>query len=193
VSQPCEWAPRQPCPTCRQPLRPTLVVVALPCNHVLHLDCLNYSLTEQQENGSHLHILCSICGCVYGEKHGNQPPGIMEWGIIDKRLPGYQNYRTIQIVYKYVLSVVWGGLTGLFQHPVGYPGPGSSQSREGVLRGGVPPSGLPAGQFQRTESSQVVERGLAPEADLYHQQVQHDGLRRCCLVEYTSQDGDGAE
>ncbi|XP_044253813.1 protein deltex [Tribolium madens] len=99
VSQPCEWAPRQPCPTCRQPLRPTLVVVALPCNHVLHLDCLNYSLTEQQENGAHLHIDCAICGCVYGEKHGNQPPGIMEWGIIDKRLPGFQNYRTIQIVY----------------------------------------------------------------------------------------------
>lgn len=100
VSQSCEWAPRQPCPTCRQPLRPTLVVVALPCNHALHLDCLNYSLQEQQEAGCHLHIQCAICGCVYGEKHGNQPPGIMEWGYIDKRLPGYLNCRTIQIIYK---------------------------------------------------------------------------------------------
>ncbi|RZC40797.1 deltex [Asbolus verrucosus] len=99
VSQPCEWAPRQPCPSCRQPLKPAIVVVALPCNHVLHLDCLNYSLIELQQSGSHLYVQCSVCGCVYGEKHGNQPPGVMEWGIIDKKLPGHSNYRTIQIVY----------------------------------------------------------------------------------------------
>ncbi|KAJ8959735.1 hypothetical protein NQ314_006159, partial [Rhamnusium bicolor] len=34
-----------------------------------------------------------------GEKHGNQPPGSMEWGVLDRSLPGHQNYRTIQIVY----------------------------------------------------------------------------------------------
>lgn len=100
VSKSSEWAPRQPCPLCRQTLKPTLVVIALPCNHVLHLDCLNYSLTELQEAGSHLHIQCSVCGCIYGEKHGNQPPGSMEWGVIERSLPGYQNFRTIQIVYK---------------------------------------------------------------------------------------------
>ncbi|ENN71105.1 protein deltex [Dendroctonus ponderosae] len=99
VSKPSEWAPRQPCPLCRQTLKPTLVVIALPCNHVLHLDCLNYSLNELQEAGSHLHIQCSVCGCIYGEKHGNQPRGTMEWGVIDRSVPGYQNFRTIQIVY----------------------------------------------------------------------------------------------
>ncbi|XP_066254335.1 protein deltex [Euwallacea similis] len=99
VSKPSEWAPRQPCPLCRQTLKPSLVVIALPCNHVLHLDCLNYSLTELQEAGDELHIQCSVCGCVYGEKHGNQPPGTMEWGVVERSLPGYQNFRTIQIVY----------------------------------------------------------------------------------------------
>ncbi|XP_018565304.1 protein deltex [Anoplophora glabripennis] len=99
ISKPSEWAPRQPCPVCRQPLKPSIVVIALPCNHVLHLDCLNYALTELQESSLHLHIQCAVCGCIYGEKHGNQPPGSMEWGIIDKSLPGHQNCRTIQIVY----------------------------------------------------------------------------------------------
>lgn len=107
VSSPSEWTPRQPCPLCRQPLKPAIVVVALPCNHVLHLDCLNYSLTELQESGSQLHIHCAVCGCVYGEKHGNQPPGTMEWGIIDKKLPGHPNCNTIQIVYKWVPEVFW--------------------------------------------------------------------------------------
>lgn len=88
VSQPSEWAPRQPCPSCRQPLKPVAVVVALPCNHVLHLDCLNYLLTEQQAAGAHLHVQCAVCGCVYGEKHGNQPPGTMEWNVLDRTLPG---------------------------------------------------------------------------------------------------------
>ncbi|KAL1494531.1 hypothetical protein ABEB36_010115 [Hypothenemus hampei] len=99
ISKPSEWAPRQPCPLCRQTLKPALVVIALPCNHVLHLDCLNYLLTDLQETGTPLHIQCSVCGCVYGEKHGNQPEGTMEWGLIERSLPGYSNFRTIQIVY----------------------------------------------------------------------------------------------
>ncbi|CAH0564263.1 unnamed protein product [Brassicogethes aeneus] len=99
VSKPSEWAPRQPCPLCRQPLKPSVCVIALPCNHVLHLDCLNYALTEQQDAGALLHIQCAVCGCIYGEKHGNQPPGSMEWGVMDRALPGFQNCRTIQIVY----------------------------------------------------------------------------------------------
>ncbi|CAH1100969.1 unnamed protein product [Psylliodes chrysocephalus] len=99
ISKPSEWAPRQPCPVCRQLLKPENVVIALPCTHVLHLDCLNYALTEQQETGSHLHIQCAVCGCVYGEKHGNQPPGTMEWRRIDRSLPGHPGCRTIQIIY----------------------------------------------------------------------------------------------
>lgn len=99
VSNSSEWAPRQPCPSCRLPLKASTIVVALPCNHVLHLDCLNYSLTEQQQLGSHMHIQCNVCGCVFGEKHGNQPAGSMDWCIQDRSLPGYQNFRTIQIRY----------------------------------------------------------------------------------------------
>ncbi|XP_017770458.1 PREDICTED: protein deltex [Nicrophorus vespilloides] len=99
VSQPTEWAPRQPCPSCRAVLKSTAIVVALPCNHVIHLDCLNYSLTEQMNQRTHMHIQCGVCGCVYGEKHGNQPPGSMEWCLLERGLPGYSNFRTIQIVY----------------------------------------------------------------------------------------------
>lgn len=99
VSQPNEWAPRQPCPSCRELLKPSRVVIALPCNHVLHLDCVNYVLKHQQATGVKLHIQCVVCGCVYGEKHGNQPPGTMEWGVIDRNLPGFPNHRTIQIIY----------------------------------------------------------------------------------------------
>ncbi|KAJ8975954.1 hypothetical protein NQ317_011922 [Molorchus minor] len=61
ISKPSEWAPRQPCPACRQPLKPSVIVIALPCNHVLHLDCLNFALTELQETGSQLHIQCAVC------------------------------------------------------------------------------------------------------------------------------------
>lgn len=100
ISKPIEWTPRQPCPVCRQMLKPAIVVIALPCTHVLHLDCLNYELTEQQESGTQLHIQCAVCGRIYGEKHGNQPPGSMEWGVMDRSLPGYPNFRTIQIIYK---------------------------------------------------------------------------------------------
>ncbi|XP_030751953.1 protein deltex [Sitophilus oryzae] len=111
ISKPSEWAPRQPCPLCRQPLKPTIVVIALPCNHVLHLDCLNYSLTELQEAGALLHIQCAVCGCIYGEKHGNQPPGTMEWGVLERSLPGFLNFRTIQIIYN-----IQSGIQGS-EHP----------------------------------------------------------------------------
>lgn len=74
--------------------------MALPCNHFVHLDCLNYELTQQQTIGPQLHIQCAVCGCIYGEKHGNQPPGTMEWGVVDRTLPGHSHCRTIKIVYK---------------------------------------------------------------------------------------------
>lgn len=122
VSNSSEWAPRQPCPSCRLPLKASTIVVALPCNHVLHLDCLNYSLTEQQQLGSHMHIQCNVCGCVFGEKHGNQPAGSMDWCIQDRSLPGYQNFRTIQIRYKYVNWFYERcRISGSQLHPDGFP------------------------------------------------------------------------
>ncbi|VEN40322.1 unnamed protein product [Callosobruchus maculatus] len=104
ISKPSEWAPRQPCPACRQPLAvqsaPVDVVVALPCSHVLHLCCLNGALSEQRDSGARcMYAQCAVCGRVYGEKHGNQPPGAMEWGVVDRCLPGFKGCRTIQIVY----------------------------------------------------------------------------------------------
>ncbi|XP_022916628.1 protein deltex isoform X2 [Onthophagus taurus] len=119
-----EWAPRQPCPACRQLLKPNTVVVALPCNHYIHLDCLNYDLTQQQAAGPHLHIQCQVCGCIYGEKHGNQPPGSMEWGVIDRCLPGYSNCRTIQIVYN-----IQSGIQG-----TNHPNPGREYYAVGFPR-----------------------------------------------------------
>ncbi|XP_018332330.1 protein deltex isoform X2 [Agrilus planipennis] len=124
VSQPVEWAPRQPCPTCRQQLKPCRVVVALPCDHVLHLDCLNLILKEQQSLGVTLHVQCAVCGCVYGEKHGNQPPGTMEWGFIERSLPGYGNCRTIQIVYN-----IQSGIQG-----ANHPNPGHEYYAVGFPR-----------------------------------------------------------
>jgi deltex-like protein len=40
---------------------------------------------------------------IYGEKRGNQPPGTMDWELIDVSLPGFPNIPTIQITYQYVL------------------------------------------------------------------------------------------
>lgn len=37
---------------------------------------------------------------IYGEKHGNQPDGSMDWTVLNQSLPGYLGKRTIQITYK---------------------------------------------------------------------------------------------
>lgn len=98
ISSPADWSPRQPCPICQQALHPSVVVIALPCKHVLHLSCLNEQLKNQSSDA--LHIQCTVCGRVYGEKYGNQPPGTMEWKRIKERcLPDFPNCGIIQIVY----------------------------------------------------------------------------------------------
>lgn len=93
---------RQHCPVCLIDLDDSSIIVALTqCNHMLHLECLNEMLRRQQKAlQKMLYIQCPICMTVYGEKHGNQPPGSMDWTIIHRSLPGYNGKRTIQITYK---------------------------------------------------------------------------------------------
>jgi len=39
---------------------------------------------------------------IYGEKRGNQPPGMMNWTRIPRALPGFPKTNTIQITYEWV-------------------------------------------------------------------------------------------
>ncbi|GLV42867.1 deltex [Carabus blaptoides fortunei] len=132
----------QHCPVCLMDLEhSTSVVVALVrCNHMLHLECLNEMLRQQQATKPRtLYIQCAVCMIVYGEKYGNQPAGTMDWTVINRSLPGFPGKRTIQITYN-----ITSGIQGK-EHPnpgkayyaVGFPRvcylPDSPQGRR-VLR-----------------------------------------------------------
>ncbi|XP_059618752.1 protein deltex [Phlebotomus argentipes] len=110
VVDPPKWPHAQPCPMCMEELRhnpqnPAISLIR--CQHLMHLECLNEMIINQQkENQSQaLYIECPVCGIVYGEKIGNQPPGSMSWIIIPKSLPGYDGQNTIQIVYNIASGV----------------------------------------------------------------------------------------
>lgn len=88
------------CPVCLCELVGDSIVVALTrCHHRLHLDCLNSMLTSQPNAHQWLYIQCPVCMTIYGEKRGNQPPGSMDWTILNSSLPGFPGTRTIQITY----------------------------------------------------------------------------------------------
>lgn len=87
------------CPVCLNDFQETpdsICVTLTKCNHHLHLDCLNSMLTQQR---SSLYIQCPICMAIYGYKTGNQPPGSMDWTLVDYSLPGHMGNRTIRITY----------------------------------------------------------------------------------------------
>lgn len=84
------------CPVCLGPPEP-LTVQLTRCRHRLHLACLNAMLHNQKHP---IYIQCPVCGLIYGEKRGNQPPGSMNWTRIPRSLPGFQNSNTIQITYE---------------------------------------------------------------------------------------------
>lgn len=88
------------CPICLCELwEPDNITVALVgCDHCLHLSCLNSMLTSQKSPV--MYIQCAVCQRIYGEKHGNQPPGTMDCCILHWSLPGHPDARTIQITYK---------------------------------------------------------------------------------------------
>ncbi|XP_012522556.2 protein deltex [Monomorium pharaonis] len=83
------------CPVCLGAPEP-LTVELTRCRHRLHLACLNAMLSCQQPP---MYIQCPVCRMIYGEKRGNQPPGMMNWTRIPRALPGFPNTNTIQITY----------------------------------------------------------------------------------------------
>lgn len=109
-----EWPKCRPCVICLEELQhnPNNPAVSLiRCEHLMHLNCLNHLIIKQSEQqlkqqpesnrrNSPLYIECPVCGIVYGEKYGNQPPGTMSYSIIPKSLAGHEGQNTIQIVYK---------------------------------------------------------------------------------------------
>lgn len=109
-----EWPKCRPCVICLEELKhnPNNPAVSLiRCEHLMHLNCLNHLIitqSEQQQKQSPesnrrstpLYIECPVCGIVYGEKYGNQPPGTMTWSIIPKQVAGHEGQNTIQIIYK---------------------------------------------------------------------------------------------
>ncbi|XP_055371164.1 protein deltex [Condylostylus longicornis] len=127
VVDPPKWPNAQPCPMCMEELvhqsqNPTISLSR--CQHLMHLQCLNEMIINQQkEINKNLYIECPVCGIVYGEKIGNQPPGTMSWVIIPKSLPGHEGQNTIQIVY----NIASGVQTEEHPHPgraffaVGFP------------------------------------------------------------------------
>ncbi|XP_075220105.1 deltex E3 ubiquitin ligase isoform X2 [Lycorma delicatula] len=88
------------CPVCLCELDSAGIIVSLThCLHRLHLDCLNSMLTSQPNSHQWLYIQCPVCMQIYGEKRGNQPPGTMEWLLLNSSLLGFPGTRTIQITY----------------------------------------------------------------------------------------------
>lgn len=110
VVHPPKWPNCKPCSMCLEELQhnPTNPAVSLiRCEHLMHLNCLNHLIinrngqaTSRNQQNTSLYIECPVCGIVYGEKHGNQPPGTMSWSIIPKQLAGHEGQNTIQIIYK---------------------------------------------------------------------------------------------
>lgn len=109
-----EWPKCRPCVICLEELKhnPNNPAVSLiRCEHLMHLNCLNHLIIKQSEQhqkqlseinrrNAPLYIECPVCGIVYGEKYGNQPPGTMTWSIIPKQVAGHEGQNTIQIIYK---------------------------------------------------------------------------------------------
>lgn len=109
-----EWPKCRPCVIClvelqHNPNNPAVSLIR--CEHLMHLNCLNHliitqseqqqkKLSEIERRNTPLYIECPVCGIVYGEKYGNQPPGTMTWSIIPKQVAGHEGQNTIQIVYK---------------------------------------------------------------------------------------------
>lgn len=111
VVNPPKWPNCKPCSMCLEELQHNATnpaVSLIRCEHLMHLNCLNHliisrsgqAITRNKQQTTSLYIECPVCGIVYGEKHGNQPPGTMSWSIIPKQLAGHESQNTIQIIYK---------------------------------------------------------------------------------------------
>ena len=100
--------PEESCPICHLQLEQVSpcdesdasVVCLTLCHHKLHLACLK-SLVENQPGGPN-YIQCPRCNNISGEKWGEMPTsGNMNYKIVPKGLPGYEDFHTIQITYNF--------------------------------------------------------------------------------------------
>lgn len=75
--------PAVPCPPSTFPTYHSLntmsSVVAPVCGHPLHLNCLREDISNLLSTGAPAHVQCLVCGRIWGERHGNQPEGRMDW------------------------------------------------------------------------------------------------------------------
>lgn len=83
-------------------------VVAPACGHPLHLSCLRDDMSSLLAAGAPAHVQCLVCGRVWGERHGNQPEGRMDWHPVRDGL--------IQILYH-----VQSGIQSSSHPRPGYP------------------------------------------------------------------------
>lgn len=68
--------------------------IKLACGHEFCKGCLTLSFTKHKQ-------ACPVCGKIFGEITGNQPPGEMTTAIDSRSLPGYEGYGTITVKYRF--------------------------------------------------------------------------------------------
>ncbi|XP_077995297.1 E3 ubiquitin-protein ligase DTX4-like [Glandiceps talaboti] len=98
--------PTEDCPICFEELcsssgyeenKATSIVFKLEkCKHIFHKSCLAAMYSSGPKDGS---LQCPTCKAIYGVKHGNQPPGSMDYHVIPYSLPGYRECDAIRIIY----------------------------------------------------------------------------------------------
>lgn len=74
----------------------------LDCNHEFCKSCLTQSFTKHKK-------ACPVCGKIFGEITGNQPPGVISVEKEGRSLPGYENCGTIIVKYNFKSGIqgVW--------------------------------------------------------------------------------------
>lgn len=102
----------------------------LDCNHEFCKSCLNQSFTKHKK-------ACPVCGKIFGEITGNQPPGDISFDKERRSLPGYEDCGTIIVKYNFKSGI---------QGPE-HPNPGKSY--EGTDRRGFLPDNEEGRKVQR--------------------------------------------
>lgn len=90
-------------------------------------------------------LQCPSCKTIYGEKMGNCPRGEMEYMILNHSLEGYEDCKTLQILYH-----IHGGVQG-----PEHPHPGQRYSTRGFPRIGY----LPDNEKGRKVSREFCHKG----------------------------------
>ncbi|XP_040575016.1 protein deltex [Lepeophtheirus salmonis] len=115
--------PSELCPICQGHLDsvsngdPSIVVLTK-CQHKAHMSCLKSRV------GSPSFIRCPVCYSISGEFLGTMPEsGTMNYKVIPKGLPGYEDYHTIQITYNFQNGIQseWHRRPGEPYFAIGFP------------------------------------------------------------------------